>query len=89
MTTTLSRRSAIAALASTAAATATVTAATAAAIPAISANPDAGAFARMKVTIDYLRTGYVCDGWKLDEDRAARVLRYFKHGGDEAEEQQR
>ena len=34
--------------------------------------------ARAEQTIDVLRTRYVCEGWKLDEEAASRTLRYFQ-----------
>jgi hypothetical protein len=38
--------------------------------------------ARVEQIIDLLRTRYVCDGWKLDEEGAERTLRYFRHCAD-------
>ena len=33
---------------------------------------------RVQQMIDLLRTRHVCDGWKLDEERAERTLQYFR-----------
>jgi hypothetical protein len=34
--------------------------------------------ARAEQVVDVLRTRYVCQCWKLDEEAAARMLRYFR-----------
>jgi hypothetical protein len=34
--------------------------------------------ARVEQMIGWLRTSYICDGWKLDEAAADRVLRFFR-----------
>jgi hypothetical protein len=78
MTTNLSRRTAIAALASTAAASATLTTATAVAAPEqVSAEPSfdpSAARARAEHMVEQLR------GVGIDEERAARFLRHFQPG---------
>jgi hypothetical protein len=35
--------------------------------------------ARAEQIIDLLRTRYVCENWKLDEEAAERMLQYFRH----------
>ncbi|WP_375788436.1 hypothetical protein ACE10Z_14080 [Bradyrhizobium sp. Pha-3] len=37
-----------------------------------------GILARVEQIIDLLRTRYICDGWKIDEDGAARALDCFR-----------
>ncbi len=39
---------------------------------------NAAILARAEQVIDVLRTSYVCEGWKLDEEGASRTLRYFR-----------
>jgi hypothetical protein len=38
--------------------------------------------ARVEQIIDLLRTRHVREGWRLDEEGAARTLRYFRHCAD-------
>jgi hypothetical protein len=42
--------------------------------------------ARVEQIIDLLRTCYVRDGWKLDEEGAERTLRYFRHCADSGQD---
>ena len=37
-----------------------------------------GILAYVEQIVDLLRTRYICDGWKMDEDGAARTLDYFR-----------
>lgn len=37
-----------------------------------------GILARVEQIVDLLRTRYICDGWKMDEDGAARALDDFR-----------
>jgi hypothetical protein len=44
---------------------------------------------RFEQLIDVLRTRYVCEGWQLDEEGAARTLRYFRRCADNSGRRQR
>jgi hypothetical protein len=51
--------------------------------PSIAAAADglaAASLARLERVLEMLRTCYVCDGFKMDEDGAERALRYFRAG---------
>ncbi|WP_219682156.1 hypothetical protein [Bradyrhizobium canariense] len=37
-----------------------------------------GILARVEQIVDVLRTRYICEGWQMDEDGAARALNYFR-----------
>src|SRR5882757_7734575 len=41
---------------------------------------DAAALARCKLMMEALRTLYISKAWSIDEEAAARVLKYFAHG---------
>jgi hypothetical protein len=42
---------------------------------------------RLEQAIETLRTRYVCDGWKLDEEGAESALRYYRAGCPDDDEQ--